>query len=268
VTLDELERVFRFYISRVPVSLALRETMRMVALAQKLPQQASVLDVGCGDGSFWRAFPQADQYQVDGVDLSSDEAALARKEGVFRELLIADISQTTPDRKYDVVLGNCSLEHVPNIHAALTNIRQALHQDGRLLLFVPAFGWARSMPGLRTLGRFSTRLGMAASGALDGFFQHHHIYDARSWRLLVTDAGFRVTQVSALASPLINDLFARHLPLALLEFLYKTVMRSYPPRLGLFRRMVGRPALLEILRQPLPIDSPGVVEYVLEAVPS
>jgi SAM-dependent methyltransferase len=171
-----------------------------------------------------------------------------------------------PQGPYDVALGNCSLEHVPDIHAALGNIRQALRPGGRLLMAVPAFGWARTLRSVQFLERYSNRLGMAAAGAMDGFFQHHHLYGYDTWSTLVEKSGFEVVSVEGLGAEYINWIFERELPLAFAEFVCKGALRHYPGLFRGLRRMPSRRALLEILEQPVPVNSPHRVEFILHAV--
>ena len=267
MTRPELEAVFREMLRLIPVSLAVREFMRLVTMDGLLPAGTEVLDVGCGDGSFWKVFPRLAEVTLDGVDLNRYEVEQARRHGVYRHVEVGDISAAGPDRLYDVVVGNCSLEHIPNINAALVNIRRCLRPDGRLLLFVPAFGWTRELSLVRLLDLASPRLSMAASGALDGFFQHHHLYDATSWRLLVEAAGYQVDQVLGMGAPALNRVFEANLPLAMAEFVYKTLRKRYPRR-HFHRRLPGGAFFAAMAEQPVPLGSPGTVEYILEARPA
>jgi SAM-dependent methyltransferase len=259
-----LRGVFSELTRAIPVSLAVREVMRLLTLYRRLPESTDILDVGCGDGSFWRAYPGVGRLTLDGVDLDAKELDLARKSGVYRDLWAMDISQRAPGRKYPFVVGNCSLEHVPHIHRALVNIRESLLEEGRLILFVPAFGWSRSLGAVKTLAKFSNRMAMAASGALDGFFQHHHIYDAGSWQLLVEAAGYEVVQCKALGSPTINRVFESQLGPAFFEFLYKALFKQYPSSHP-FRSLPPEEFFRQLSVQPVELDSQGIVEYALEA---
>lgn len=264
--MNDLKERFQAMLQKIPVSLAVRECNRLVALQARLPESGTVLDVGCGDGSFWKVFPGVERLTVDGIDLNAHEIELARATGVYRSLQVSDVSLTVPQGCYDFVIGNCSMEHIPDIHGALTNLRQAMNEESRLLLFVPAFGWPKVLKSVRSLHRLNPRLGMAAAGALDGFFQHHHIYDEVSWKLLVENAGYRVEHVQCLGAPEINREFERHLPAAFVEFLLKMVRRRYAG-LKWLRGLPG-PRFFEVLgRQPVQLGSPEIVEYVIEARP-
>ncbi|MBX3169827.1 MAG: class I SAM-dependent methyltransferase [Candidatus Eremiobacteraeota bacterium] len=262
--MKDLQARFQAMLQKIPVSLAVRECNRLVALQARLPATATVLDVGCGDGSFWKVFPGVERLTVDGIDLNSHEIALARATGVYRSLQVSDVSLSVPQGCYEFVIGNCSMEHIPDIHRALTNLRHVMNDESRMLLFVPAFGWPKVLSTVRFLQRLSPRLGMAAAGALDGFFQHHHIYDEVSWKLLVENAGYRVEKVQCLGAPEINREFERNLGAAFVEFILKVGLRRYAPLRSL-RRLPDNRFFEALSRQPVPLGSPDIVEYVIEA---
>jgi SAM-dependent methyltransferase len=276
LTHDDVSRIFSAYLSRVPVALAVREVTRMIAVSRLLadrqldadaPQGPGLrlLDVGCGDGSFWEFFPRRAELVLDGVDLSTDEIRLARASGLYREVWAQDVSSAPfPSDTYDLTLGNCSLEHVPRIHESLLNIWRALKPGGLLILCVPAFGWTKSFRSVQFLERFSVRLAMAMSGAIDGFFQHHHLYDERTWCYLVQMAGFVDIRSQGLGGQAINWAFESHLPVSYLEFAYKSVFRRYPPQGG-WRHLVASEAIAELHAQPIASNSPQVVEYAITA---
>jgi SAM-dependent methyltransferase len=262
----ELENIFSELISRIPTSLAVRESMRLSALLKCLPPEGSVLDIGCGDGSFWQSYPRRSGLVIDGVDLNQYEVELARNSGIYRNLWQSDISKIRPTETYDIALGNCSMEHIPGINQALQNIRTCLKPDGRLLMFVPAFGWTRTLKFVQWTNLIGTRAGMAASGALDGFFQHHHLYDETSWCLLVRHAGFKIESCRGLGSVQINRHFERNLATGFGEFLFKSIFRKYPPSFGQ-RRKPPQAFWQELENQPTDVADPSVVEYLIEAVP-
>ena len=264
-SLEELESIFTEYVHRVPVSLAVRSTMRMVALSKFIPPGSEVLDVGCGDGCFGLLYPTSSEITLDGVDLSSHELALAQKTGAYRKLTVCDVSTTELGGEYDIAIGNCSMEHVPDIHSAFQNIRRSLRPDGKLLLSVPAHGWTRSLSFVRLLHRFSNRLGMAAGGALDGFFQHHHLYGHETWRFILEGNGFDVSYVGCLGGLQLNRSFERNLPPAFLEFLFKSLLKQYPGWGRRLRAMPSSAVLEEIWNQPTPLSNPETIEYLLVA---
>jgi 2-polyprenyl-3-methyl-5-hydroxy-6-metoxy-1,4-benzoquinol methylase len=261
-----IQSIFANLTRHIPVSLAAREVMRMATLLPKLRPGLEILDVGCGDGSFWRACPSIEGFSIDGMDINSTELDCARNLGVFRHLDLSDISSVVPTHRYDLAVGNCSLEHIPDINSALVNIRKALRPDGTLMLYVPAFGWTKSLALVRLAHRVGQRLGMSASGMIDGFFQHHHLYDQRSWTYLVERAGYQIVQVGGLGSPAINSTFEKNLSLAFLEFVHKSLTRRYSNFLAP-RRLPTAAFFEEVLSLPVEPENPAVVEYLIEAQP-
>ena len=122
---DEILRWALAYLRHAPLSLSLREINRLVAFQSfqaRQPKQGPVLDVGCGDGFWWTV--REDDREIYGIDISASEIAQAR-ERIHAEL--TDVSQEQPFRgtKFEEIIGNCSLEHVPDIDAALSNLRRA-----------------------------------------------------------------------------------------------------------------------------------------------
>ena len=77
---------------------------------------SSIDDVGCGTGLVGISLAKLGVQQVDGVDLSPDMLAIARKAGVYRKLEPANITKpsTFVDETYDVVscAGTFTAGHV------------------------------------------------------------------------------------------------------------------------------------------------------------
>ncbi len=113
------------------------------------------------------------------MDVSARELDQAR--AVLDRVERADVSRQLPfeGARFASIIGNCSLEHVPDIDGALRNLRRAAAPGGRLVMFVPTPTWAIQGHGQRLLMRRFPRLAMAFAGALNGFFQHWHVYHHR-----------------------------------------------------------------------------------------
>lgn len=267
ITPSEVEAILGSYLGRIPVPVAVRSTMRLVTLSRYIPVGSSVLDVGCGDGCFGSFYPERAGLVIDGLDLDEHEARLALQTGAYRRVDLGDISLQVPEGQYDVALGNCSLEHVPDIHAAFANIYRSIKPGGKFLLSVPAFGWTQKLDTVKLVNRISNRLGLCLGHALDGFFQHHHLYDAKTWKLLVESQGFAVQSVVGVGGPTLNRVFERGLPFAFLEFLHKAAFKRYPNFTSGLRGFSAQDRCAqEVAELPISVDSPYQVEYVLEAV--
>ena len=268
VNSDELDRWIREYLKHAPLPLTLREINRLIAIETLGSSGGPVLDVGCGDG-FWWTLRDADQRQVYGVDISAVEVAQAKTR---IEAALTDVSreQPFPEIAFREIIGNCSLEHVPDIDAALINLRRAAAPNARLLMFVPTPRWAFQGHVQTWLLKHAPRLAMTIAGALNGFFQHWHLYDAKVWNRLLAQHGWRVRATYGLGSARSEFLFRAFMPPAFVEFLAKQVTGFYPSRLARFLP----PAVLEpavrlvrwALSDPLvPVDSPTAYEYLIIA---
>jgi SAM-dependent methyltransferase len=110
-------------------------------IEQLLPKRESleVLDIGCGTGA-WSVHWAARGYKVTGVDFDPEFITRAhRRDGltdprVFRGI-VADASRLPADvGRFDVVVLNSLLEHVPDWHGAVLGAVRALAPGGVLLL--------------------------------------------------------------------------------------------------------------------------------------
>jgi SAM-dependent methyltransferase len=221
---------------QVPLALALRETHRLIALGEVLgdrPASRRILDVGVGDGSWWRHL-LAGRRDVYGVDVSERELGRARH--ALPHVACIDVS--APDfggqlareglpARYGGIIANCSLEHVPNLDGALQNLYASLEPGGWFVLFVPTPWWAMQGFTQSLLSTHAHRLAMMASGAMNGFFQHWHLMDRATWKRLLSSYGFVVERTVALGDARSETLFRLMLPPSLLGFSVKQLTGRY-----------------------------------------
>ncbi len=113
-----------------------------VYLKHDLPEDRSapLLDVGCGFGFALRAMRRVGFTNLQGVEISAPQAAIARRGG-FEVAVVADTTAYLQQHQncFGVVLLLDVLEHVPvpGQIELLRTIRQALQPGGRLILTVP-----------------------------------------------------------------------------------------------------------------------------------
>lgn len=264
----DLERWIYAYLEHAPLSLTLREINRLIAIEAVARDRGPVLDVGCGDG-FWWTLRDTDGRDIYGIDISATEVAQA-KHRITAELTDVSRERPFPGTQFAEIIGNCSLEHVPDIDAALSNLRRAAAPNARLLMFVPTPRWAYQGRVQSWLLGHAPRLAMSVSGALNGFFQHWHLYDAKVWTRLLAQNGWRVSATYGLGSARSEFLFRAFMPPAFVEFLAKKVTGFYPSKLARFLpRAVLAPAVKLVrwaVSDPLvPVDSPTAYEYLIVA---
>jgi len=264
---DELRRWVLAYLRHAPLSLTLREINRLIAVDAVARNTGTTLDVGCGDGFWWTL--RDGRNEVYGIDISAREIAQA-KSRINAALTDVSRERPFPGVEFDEIIGNCSLEHVPDIDAALLNLRRAAAPGGRLMMFVPTPRWAYQGRVQSWLLDRYPRLAMTVSGALNGFFQHWHLYDAKVWTRLLAQNGWRVQATYGLGSARSEFLFRLFLPPGFVEFLAKKVTGFYPSKLTRYLpdALLGPAAKLVTwaVSDPLvPVDSPTAYEYLIVA---
>lgn len=132
-----------------------------------------ILDLGCGDGRYFRLiWPQASD--VVGVDMSPEVAELGRQSGVYREVHAAPAHQVPePDASFDHVFANCSLEHMDQLDDVLVEIHRCLKPGGTLLCSVVTDRFVQwsLMPTLVAKAGFDD----AATAMRKDFLNYHHL---------------------------------------------------------------------------------------------
>ena len=90
--------------------------MARMLLGTGLAATEEILDAGCGTGLVGRELANAGCQRIDGLDYSEAMLAEARKKGVYRSLLQADLNATLPlpDGSYGAVIcvGTFTTGHV------------------------------------------------------------------------------------------------------------------------------------------------------------
>lgn len=277
-------RALRILLRYLPLSLCVREIMRLRALSERGSLESPLLDVGCGDGLFWEAAGETARTDgqrlkgLMGIDVNAHELGIAsmrlqKEGGIARRVdisgppvLVDDLGGAT----YPTILANCSLEHVRHIDKAFRNMRALQKDEGRLLLFVPAPRWSDTLALKRFLSKIHPRLGALYGAMWDGFFQHHHLYPHYVWRHLLESSGYEVESLQGIGSAHANRLFARWAAPSFPAFLYKEVFKKYPswyaPLKRLYVRTLEKGFLEEIRSGACIKDDPDhddVVEYYI-----
>jgi ubiquinone/menaquinone biosynthesis C-methylase UbiE len=92
----------------------------------------SVLDVGCGQGSFLKELQtEFPNIRAHGIDISRTAVELARKRMPNGQFYVVDITETFLDDICDLVVCSEVLEHIPDDLVALQNLKK---MTGKYLL--------------------------------------------------------------------------------------------------------------------------------------
>jgi len=106
------------------------------AAYQRYELPEPVLDIGCGDGRFFRlVWPYVKD--VIGVDIDPDIVAIARQSGVYREVINSPAFEMSfPPKRFASAFANCSLEHMDHLTEVLEQIHNCLRPDAVFVLSV------------------------------------------------------------------------------------------------------------------------------------
>ena len=158
------------------------------ALNQLFPNGRSILDAGCGTGSYAircaLTYPNSDIVGCD-LDESAVKQAQARGDALGLQALTFQRANLTTDLgqdRYDIILCVDVLEHIESVGLALAAMQRALRPGGHLVIHVPATPQRRFLPWLRS------------------WHQHDHVregFDLASFRTLLTASGLSVDSSKA-----------------------------------------------------------------------
>ena len=147
----------------------------LIARKIRLPQDARILEIGCGTGhnlEMLRRFGR-----VDGIEIDPAARAVAAKRlgHAIGDAPLPDLTGVR-ERAYDLVAVLDVIEHVDEDVASLRSIGKRLKPGGKILITVPAFPWMWS--------------------AHDEVNHHKRRYTRASLRKAIEEAGLRVEMLS------------------------------------------------------------------------
>jgi SAM-dependent methyltransferase len=97
-----------------------------------------ILDVGCGTGANLEMLAQFGA--AEGVDVSDDALEFCRQKGLKVQKGLAE-EMPFADKSFDIVTALDVVEHLDDDIAGLKEMNRVMADDGRALIFVPAFMW-------------------------------------------------------------------------------------------------------------------------------
>jgi 2-polyprenyl-6-hydroxyphenyl methylase/3-demethylubiquinone-9 3-methyltransferase len=155
-------------------------------MLQALPPGSSVLDMGCGNGSFLARLPVMG-WRLIGTDLSPSGIEIARRTHPEIEFFMAD-AQTDLTQQVgpmDAVISTEVIEHLYDPQSFLRNAYTLLKPEGILILTTPYHGYLKNLM-------------LALTGEMDRHFtvlwDHGHIkfWSRKTLTEALTKTGFRV----------------------------------------------------------------------------
>lgn len=159
------------------------------------PQEARVLDLGCGDGSLGALLIDARKAVVHGVEIDPAGVEIARSRNV--DAVVGSLDEPLEgieDGAFDLVVVNVTLQMVYRPRLVL---QEALRVGRRAAISFPNFGYWRNRRELLLKGRFP-RFSLYGHRWYDT--RHIHLFSLRDFRALLEELGGRVVDSVLLGS--------------------------------------------------------------------
>lgn len=101
-----------------------------------LPKSGLMLDIGCGNGAFLRAFGRSNPtWEMEGLELDARNKALIESIPGVRKLQVGPASNLMD--RFDLIVMVHALEHIPDPVNFLRSLTRLLNPGGQLLIEVP-----------------------------------------------------------------------------------------------------------------------------------
>jgi len=167
-----------------------------------------VLDVGCGDGKYFRLiWPQI--RDVIGVDMNPEVALAAKQSGVYREVHVAPAHRLAiHSGRFASAFANCSLEHMDHLPMVLEGICGSLSPGGTFLLSVVTdkfTEWATLPLLVNQIGQTERARSLQAE-----YEAYHHLvnpFPPTVWAEQLEKAGFEVLEHIPIIPEMTSRLF-------------------------------------------------------------
>lgn len=174
------------------------EARRLLRYCTGIPNDARVLDVGCGDGFHLKLLQRfgTPGWTLEGVDLDARAVTLASSGGIgIHHGSIEDLD--LPAQSYDLVYTIQTIEHVARPDAVFAAIFRVLKPGGRLVVVTD-----------NTDSLDFTLFRRSYWGGYH-FPRHWNLFNRRSLGRLAERAGFEVHSISTIVSP-VNWVYSIH----------------------------------------------------------
>lgn len=164
------------------------------------------LDMGCGDGQFFRlVWPHA--RDVVGLDVDPAFAEAARKSGAYREVVVVPAYKLPfESNRFAFIFANCSLEHMDHLPEVFGHVARCLRPGGKFLFSVVTnkfLEWTMLPLLLRVLGEPERGELLQCE-----YIKYHHLlhrFSPKDWSDQLTQANLALEDYI----PIVPELTAR-----------------------------------------------------------
>jgi SAM-dependent methyltransferase len=173
-----------------------------------LPSRCRVLELGCGAGTLW--LENVDRVP-GGWDVTLSDFSLGMLQGARRNLRDVQRSfgfsvvdaQTIPfeDERFDAIIANHMLYHVPDLARAFSEIRRVLRPGGHL--YASTVGWAHLRELRELISRFDPDVNLWGDSSAESFLLENGLGQISRWFSEVTLCRYEDGLVITEAEPLV-----------------------------------------------------------------
>lgn len=161
-------------------------TGRCPVLARLVKPGASVLDIGCGEGTTLKFLQEKANVRGLGLDISAEAVAMAKQKGIDARKADASAPDFSVDSDYDHIIISEVLEHIPNPEELLSKVKGR----ARISLLISIPNSAYYIHRLRLFfGRFPVQWAFHPG-------EHLRFWSLTDFRELLEEKGFRVLSVN------------------------------------------------------------------------
>ena len=162
-----------------------------------LRSDASILDIGCGDGTFLRAVKDR-VGKVQGIEITQAQLKELRRAGI--PVWDKPLQECRPDEPFDIVIMHALLEHIPRVVDFLEDLKRFIRPGSMVFIAVPH--------GLDPIASFYD-----VPAYRDFFFREYHLYyfTEKSLQKLLTKAGFECVFTPHQAASITNHFHWIHM---------------------------------------------------------
>lgn len=220
------------------------EAGRLLSWCEKLPADARILDVGCGDGFHLNLLKKygGKDWRLEGVDVDNRAVRMAEKKGL--KIHTGTIEELDlPKDSFDLALIIQTVEHVENPFKFLTAVKSVLKPGGKAVIV--------------TDNTDALDFKLFKGGYWGGYHfpRHWNLFNRKSLTKMATKIGFEIAGLKTQISPvnwvysIHNWLYDRNAPRFLInQFTLKsTVSLSGFTMLDLVLQKLGKGALLRAI---------------------
>ncbi|WP_228455031.1 class I SAM-dependent methyltransferase [Polaribacter haliotis] len=114
----------------------------IISLLRNESKDATILDVGCSSGNLLFDLEEIGfkKENLYGVDISEKAIENCKKRNLNNSFVM-DAQDISLNNKFDIIIASDCLEHLKDDEKAIKNWNSLLKDNGKLIVFVPAYNW-------------------------------------------------------------------------------------------------------------------------------